>query len=148
MFSCCGTRDMYFSICCRRSLDSSMLYFSANCVPLSNETMYLYRKCRVPDKKIGVGFLFQLWLQPSYSEFASFSALQLAQVPTVPELPGQSRIWRLCPLSRPDSAIYLKCSGFSRLLLLSWELNNTGTMAWELKSWTQFSFMHSAVLSI
>ncbi len=35
-----------------------------------------------------------------------------------PGSPGQSRIWRLCPVSRPEIAIYLKWPRFSRLLLL------------------------------
>ena len=37
------------------------------------------------------------------------------EVPTVPELPGQSRIWSLCPWSRPEITIYLDCPGFPRI---------------------------------
>ncbi len=59
-----------------------------------------------------------------------------------------SRIWRLCPLSRPESAIYLKCPGFSRLLLLSWD-NRVQTSSTTLELWLEslnhVSFMHSAV---
>ncbi len=62
-----------------------------------------------------------------------------------------SRIWRLCPLSRPESAIYLKCPGFSRLLLLSWD-NRVQTSSTTLELWLEslnhVSFMHSAALSI
>ncbi len=69
-------------------------------------------------------------------------------MPTVPELPGQSQIWRLCPLSLPESAIYLKCPGFSRLLDLSWD-NRVQTSSTTLELWLEslnhVSFMHSAV---
>ncbi len=62
-----------------------------------------------------------------------------------------SRIWRLCPLSRPESAIYLKCPGFSRLLLLSWN-NRVQTSSTTLELWLEslnhVSFMHSAVYLI
>ncbi len=61
-----------------------------------------------------------------------------------------SRIWRLCPLSRPESAIYLKCPGFSRLLLLIMSCDNrvqtsSTTLELWLESLNHVSFMHSAV---
>ena len=44
----------------------------------------------------------------------------LAWMPTAPELPGQSQIWRLCPGSRLEIIIYLDCPGFSRILRYVW----------------------------
>ncbi len=61
---------------------------------------------------------------------------------TVPDLEALS-------LSRPESAIYLKCPGFPRLLLLSWDnrvqtSSTTLETIW-LESLNHVSFMHSAV---
>ena len=68
------------------------------------------------QKKVHLETLVETYgMRTHYSSLCT-KHVSVSEVPTVSKLPGQSRIWPVCPMSHPEMNIFLDCPGNPRML--------------------------------